>query len=137
MRLTLETRFILAKSNLPYRLTGWHEGYYSFAYCLRPTRHFLPGDVVGIFFCNGQAERWEAFGYSSKHRNIMRGLYVQCQRWKDGRKPIISTLHLNKVPFRLFVPPNGTSRIHENDFSGVRAWLASLDRTCSVSRIPG
>lgn len=59
-------------------------GGYLLGLYIRPHRVFAPGDVVLLWLDNGAGERYRAYGYSTKKRASIRGLYVQAQRWRDN-----------------------------------------------------
>jgi hypothetical protein len=87
----------------PYRSQGKHwlgdpcdlllkADVYSVGYLRRPTRLFAPHDIVLVRFTNGQAERCEASGWSTKVNAFVVRLYLPYarheQRWSrdvDGR----------------------------------------------------
>lgn len=90
-----------------------------FAVALRPSRHFLAGDVVAVDINNGQGERWPVFGYSSKHRAQVTRLYLHLQRYARN-KP-------HPVPgWKVFWRSPG-ARDSRELLAVVRAYLGKLD----------
>ncbi len=59
---------------------GWPMTDLSWGLFVRPSRHFLPGDVVIVWWSNGQGARQPVIGYSSKRGACMRSLYVKIGR---------------------------------------------------------
>ena len=110
----------------------------------RNTRLFLRGDLVIVWFTNGQAERWPVYGRSSRGYDVV-GLYQQGARFRD-RGTFVRTVthegkplayrsstgdcHNNKTPMRLVDVPREllTSR-SEADSGRLRRWLSEALRT--------
>lgn len=95
----------------------WVECRLGVALTRRPTRYFLPGDVLLVAFSNGSGERWHCFGYSSKLRtevDVMQGI---CRySWRPGKGKLTGGIaptrvppvqHRNRGPYELLELPGG------------------------------
>ena len=88
------------------------------------TRHFLRGDLVLVFYTNGQAERAPVTGYSGRGHSVTR-LYMQYQRFSRSfpddtfaEQPHSGTIRVLERPAELRGSPYASPDI--------RAWVSSL-----------